>query len=89
MLQRNQATELMKNVIRSSNLQNLLFPFAKLFLLSKLLDGEGNVGDALFESVIGLLLKFRSRLLRLIDYTRRLADNSVCELLLIARYTRL
>lgn len=74
---------------REKNLQNFLLSFAELFLLPQLLDGEGDVGHSLLETIIGLLLKLWGGFLRLIDDPRRLANNSVSKLLLVARDARL
>lgn len=74
---------------RTKNLQNFLLSFAELFLLPQLLDGEGDVGNPLLETIIGLLLKLWGGFLRLIDDPRRLANNSVSKLLLVARDARL
>lgn len=76
-----------ERVDSKKNLQNFRFLLAKLFLLSKLLDSECNLGDALIEAIVGFLLEFCGRFLRLIDDSGRFTNDTISKLLLVARET--
>lgn len=66
-------------------LQNLLFAFSQLFLLSQFVNGKCDVRDTFLKAKVSFLLEFRGGFFNLIDNTLCLANYSIRELLLVAR----